>query len=97
MRKQGVGYGTIAKQIGIPLTNVKSFCRRHNLTDEYIKAFQAEEFSMKQASDRPNRKRAPEAIECEVTVSYNENPSSETVADVMHLLLNLPRITESIK
>ena len=31
LRRSGVGYGRISRQLGIPLSTVKSYCRRNNL------------------------------------------------------------------
>ena len=31
LRRSGVGYGRISRQLGIPLSTVKSYCRRHNV------------------------------------------------------------------
>ena len=31
MRGAGVGYGRISRQLGIPLSTVKSYCRRNNI------------------------------------------------------------------
>jgi len=31
MRRGGMGYGRIARLLGIPLSTVKSYCRRNNL------------------------------------------------------------------
>lgn len=37
LRKQGLGYKTIARQLGLNLNSVKSFCRSQGLTSKVIK------------------------------------------------------------
>ena len=31
LRRKGMGYGAVAKQMNLPLNTIKTFCRRHNL------------------------------------------------------------------
>ncbi|MBO6235816.1 MAG: RNA polymerase subunit sigma-70, partial [Schwartzia sp.] len=35
LRQKGLGYGTIAKRVGVPLNTVKSFCRRKAAKPEH--------------------------------------------------------------
>ena len=87
MRKKGMGYGAIAKQMQMPLNTIKSFCRRNNLASDMLGA----RFDPIPRKNRvkTQKKKEPPKIFCEVTVSYNENPSSLAVADVMQTLMHI--------
>ena len=89
MRKKGMGYGAIAKQMQMPLNTIKSFCRRNNLASDMPGMCPAPVPRKKPNKNR--RKKEPPKIFCEVTVSYNENPSSLAVADVMQTLMHIQR------
>ena len=87
MRKKGMGYGAIAKQMQMPLNTIKSFCRRNNLASDMPGMYPAP--IPRKKRNKNQRKKEPPTILCEVMVSYNENPSSLAVADVMQTLMHI--------
>ena len=102
LRRQGLGYCTVAKQVGLPSNTVKTYCRRNNLSTFALsgKAPSTEakpivkhplpaepaQTTQKVVIVTPKEKAPPE---CEVTLSYRANPDMRAVTDVMMTLMNI--------
>ena len=102
LRRQGLGYCTVAKQVGLPSNTVKTFCRRNNLSSFALSgkapSTEAKPRIKRQLSAEPAqtaqevvivtpKEKAP--AECEVTLSYRANPDLRAVTDVMMTLMNI--------
>ena len=102
LRRQGMGYCTVAKQVGLPSNTVKTYCRRHNLSSFALSGkapvTEAKPSVKPQLPAEPAqtakepvsvalKEKAP--AECEVTLSYRANPDMRAVADVMMTLMNI--------
>ena len=101
LRRQGMGYCTVAKQVGLPSNTVKTYCRRNNLSAFALSGkaplTEAKPRVKPQLPVIPTqtdkevvivtpKEKAP--AECEVTLSYRANPDMRAVADVMMMLTN---------
>ena len=102
LRRQGMGYCTVAKQVGLPSNTVKTFCRRNNPSSFALsgKAPSTEaKLRVKPQLPAEPVQTAKETVivtpkekvppECEVTLSYRANPDLRAVTDVMMTLMNI--------
>lgn len=101
LRRQGIGYCTVAKRVGLPANTVKTFCRRNNLSSAVLSdgapsrkpqagtsvQTSAEQIQMKKESGSYSSK-GKSSAECEVTLSFSTNPDMSAVEDVMTALMN---------
>ena len=87
LRRMGLGYGAVAKQLNLPVANIKTFCWRNKLDSRLTQ--KAPVINDRKKSGKPCRKRDKSDISCEVIVSYSENPSAAAVTDVMQVLICL--------
>ena len=89
LRRKGMGYGAVAKQMNLPLNTIKTFCRRHNIASNMQESTLVCVPAPRKKRSAPKPKKQKPTIFCEITVSYNENASAAAVADVMQTLMQI--------
>ena len=89
LRRKGMGYGAVAKQMNLPLNTIKTFCRRHNLASNMQESTPVCVLKPHKKRSAPKPKKQMPMVLCEVTVSYNEDASAAAVADVMQTLMQI--------
>lgn len=109
-RKQNVGYGEIAKKMGISKTTVRAYCHRHQL-DGFRAANTAPKQNEKnipapsgatqpsiESQETPveeKSKRGKKEIHPTVTLVFAKEPNYEVVEEVKRILLNARPRTET--
>ena len=102
MRKQHIGYATIASKLKLSLGSVKQFCRRNGLQSaDLVHDTQPENISVlppavslinaenRGNSSTANRPGASVAAQsCEITISYADKDDKTAVADVLSMLIH---------
>ena len=89
LRRKGMGYGAVAKQMNLPLNTIKTFCRRHNLASNIQGSIPVCVPITRKKRSAPKPKKQKPTVFCEITVSYNEDASAAAVADVMQTLMQI--------
>ena len=87
LRRKGMGYGAVAKQMNLPLNTIKTFCRRHNLASNMQETTPVCAPTPHKKRSAPKPKQQKPTIFCEVTISFNEDASAAAVADVLQTLM----------
>lgn len=89
LRLQGIGYDSVAGRLGISVNTVKSYCRRNSLSTTVLSGGTPAKGGRPKRSHDCAAKKDKAPAECEVTLSYRENPDMRAVADVMMTLMNI--------
>ncbi len=109
-REQNVGYGEIAKKMGISKTTVRAYCSRHQL-DGFRAANTApaqnekkapapscapqQSMESKETPAEEKNKRGKKEIHPTVTLVFAKEPNYEAVEEVKRILLNARLRTET--
>ncbi len=108
-RNQNIGYGEIAKKLGLLKTTVTAYCHRHQLggfravntaPDQNEKPTPTSSGALQQSveSESPARvksKRDKKEIHPTVTLLFAKEPNYEVVEEVKRILLSAHRRTET--
>lgn len=108
-RKQNIGYGEIAKKLGLLKTTVTAYCHRHQLggfraadtvPEHNEKPIPASSGALQQSveSESPaggKSKRGKKEIHPTVTLVFAKEPNYEVVEEVKRILLSAHRRTET--
>lgn len=108
-RMQNIGYGEIAKKMGLLKTTVTAYCHRHQLggfraadtaPEQSEKAISASSGELQQSveSESPaggKSKRGKKEIHPTVTLVFAKEPNYEVVEEVKRILLSAHRRTET--
>lgn len=107
-RKQNIGYGEIAKKLGLLKTTVTAYCHRHQLggfraadtaPENNEKPISASSGALQQSveSESPaggKSKRGKKEIHPTVTLVFAKEPNYEVVEEVKRILLSAHRRTD---
>ncbi len=108
-RKQNIGYGEIAKKLGLLKTTVTAYCHRHQLggfraadtvSEHNEKPIPVSSGALQQSveSESPaggKSKRGKKEIHPTVTLVFAKEPNYEVVEEVKRILLSAHRRTET--
>ena len=108
-RKQNMGYGEIAKKMGLLKTTVTAYCHRHQLDgfrggtasssqNEQVQTPSCtpqQSVETKETSTETKSKRGKKEIHATVTYVFAKEPNYEVVEEVKRILLGANRRTET--
>ena len=108
-RKQNIGYGEIAKKMGLLKSTVTAYCHRHELggfraadtAPEQSQTLTQESSGASQQSVEPQTpeagktKRGKKEIHPTVTLVFAKEPNYKVVEEVKRMLLNADRRTDT--